>query len=165
MVQLKKMTDEEKFEMYMQIPHEQLVRMKIEEERVLEEMEKELKTRLGIYSAPTENFVIEEKSASLEKDTLIYKDDNIELHEFDSVQLTNGLNATICGKIYQHEVITEDTPIALMTNPLSSIGSCCYLKHIVKVIKHNGSFQDEMNWWFEGDNLVNQPLHIQLSKE
>ena len=35
------MTPEEKFEMYMQVPHEELVRMKIEEERILKIVEAE----------------------------------------------------------------------------------------------------------------------------
>ena len=39
MYQVIEMTDEEKFEMYMKVPHEELVRMKIEEERVLKLME------------------------------------------------------------------------------------------------------------------------------
>ena len=40
MVQVVDMTDEEKFEMYMKVPHEELVRMKIEEERILKMLEK-----------------------------------------------------------------------------------------------------------------------------
>ena len=43
MYQVVEMTDEEKFEMYMKISHEELVRMKIEEERVLKMMEEERK--------------------------------------------------------------------------------------------------------------------------
>ena len=39
--QVVEMTPEEKFEMYMQVPHEDLVRMKIEEERVLKIVEAE----------------------------------------------------------------------------------------------------------------------------
>ena len=35
------MSDEEKFKMYMEVPHEELVRMKIEEERLMEIMENE----------------------------------------------------------------------------------------------------------------------------
>lgn len=38
-IQQVKMTDEEKFDMYMKVPHEELVRMKIEEERILEMMD------------------------------------------------------------------------------------------------------------------------------
>lgn len=34
MVQVIEMTDEEKYEMYMKIPHEELVKMKIEEEKL-----------------------------------------------------------------------------------------------------------------------------------
>ena len=45
--QLKDMTEQEKFEMYMNVPHEKLVRMKIEEERVLEEVE----TQLELYKS------------------------------------------------------------------------------------------------------------------
>ena len=41
MYQVVEMTDEEKFEMYMKVPHEELVRMKIEEERILKMMEKD----------------------------------------------------------------------------------------------------------------------------
>lgn len=33
--QVKDMSDEEKFDMYMKTPHEELVKMKIEEERIL----------------------------------------------------------------------------------------------------------------------------------
>ena len=40
-VQVIEMTPEEKFEMYMQVPHEDLVRMKIEEERILKIVEAE----------------------------------------------------------------------------------------------------------------------------
>lgn len=40
-VQVIEMTPEEKFEMYMKIPHEDLVRMKIEEERILKIVEAE----------------------------------------------------------------------------------------------------------------------------
>lgn len=42
MVQVVKMTDEEKFEMYMKVPHEELVRMKIEEEKVLDDVTEKL---------------------------------------------------------------------------------------------------------------------------
>lgn len=41
MIQVIKMSDEEKFKMYMEVPHEELVRMKIEEERLMEIMENE----------------------------------------------------------------------------------------------------------------------------
>lgn len=41
MYQVVEMTDEEKFEMYMKVPHEELVRMKIEEERVLKMLEQD----------------------------------------------------------------------------------------------------------------------------
>ena len=40
-VQVVELTPEEKFEMYMQVPHEDLVRMKIEEERILKIVEAE----------------------------------------------------------------------------------------------------------------------------
>ena len=40
-VQVVEMTPEEKFEMYMQVPHEDLVKMKIEEERILKIIEAE----------------------------------------------------------------------------------------------------------------------------
>ena len=43
MVQVVKMTDEEKFKMYMEVPHEELVRMKIEEEKVVEHLEEQLR--------------------------------------------------------------------------------------------------------------------------
>lgn len=49
MLQVQKMTDEEKFKMYMDIPHEDLVRMKIEEERVLEEVEMQLELLKSKY--------------------------------------------------------------------------------------------------------------------
>lgn len=39
MYQVIEMTDEEKYEMYMKIPHEELVKMKIEEEKVLKLLE------------------------------------------------------------------------------------------------------------------------------
>lgn len=39
MVQVIEMTDEEKYEMYMKVPHEELVKMKIEEERIMKMME------------------------------------------------------------------------------------------------------------------------------
>ena len=39
MVQVIEMTDEEKYEMYMKIPHEELVKMKIEEEKSMKMME------------------------------------------------------------------------------------------------------------------------------
>lgn len=42
--QLKDMTEQEKFEMYMNVPHEKLVRMKIEEEKVLEQLEDRMET-------------------------------------------------------------------------------------------------------------------------
>ena len=55
MVQVVEMTDEEKFEMYMKVPHEDLVRMKIEEERVLNQLEKELeKYRNNNYTTTPE---------------------------------------------------------------------------------------------------------------
>lgn len=42
--QLKDMTDQEKFEMYMNVPHEKLVRMKIEEEKLVEQLEGRMET-------------------------------------------------------------------------------------------------------------------------
>ena len=41
MMQVIKMTNEEKFKIYMEVPHEELVRMKIEEEKLMEIMENE----------------------------------------------------------------------------------------------------------------------------
>ena len=40
-VQVVEMTPEKKFKMYMEVPHEDLVRMKIEEERILKIVEAE----------------------------------------------------------------------------------------------------------------------------
>lgn len=40
-IQQVKMTDEEKFNMYMKIPHEELVMMKIEEEKYVDMLENE----------------------------------------------------------------------------------------------------------------------------
>ena len=37
--QLKEMTDEEKYEMYMKVPHEDLVKMKIESEKYMKMLE------------------------------------------------------------------------------------------------------------------------------
>ena len=51
-VQVVEMTPEEKFEMYMKVPHEDLVRMKIEEERVLNQLEKELKKYIECIYTP-----------------------------------------------------------------------------------------------------------------
>lgn len=38
-MQIVELTDEEKFDMYMKIPHEELVRMKIEEEKHIKMLE------------------------------------------------------------------------------------------------------------------------------
>lgn len=42
MVQLVEMTDDEKFNMYMKVPHEDLVKMKIEEEKYVKYLEDQL---------------------------------------------------------------------------------------------------------------------------
>lgn len=51
MVQLQKMTDEEKFEMYMKVSHEDLVKMKIEEEKYVEMLETQLGGKTFTYTA------------------------------------------------------------------------------------------------------------------
>lgn len=50
MVQVVKMSDEEKFEMYMNTPHEDLVRMKIEEEKYVEQLEQQVNPQSYFYT-------------------------------------------------------------------------------------------------------------------
>ena len=49
MVQVIEMTDEEKFKIYMNTPHEQLVRMKIEEEKILKRLEKDRPVHVYVH--------------------------------------------------------------------------------------------------------------------
>lgn len=188
MLDVQKMAYEEKYQMYMKMPHEELVKMKLEEEKALE-LTEEILSRLQDKSNQytnkdykqlentfhyidlfeNEREVVVQGNATIlrmkQEHDVLYKDDNIELREFDAVRLTNGLYATIRSKQFQNNIITNNTPIAIMTNPISSVASYCYLKHIVEVISHNDSFEEELEWWFKDDHVVNQPLYIQLDIE
>lgn len=94
---------------------------------------------------------------------LLFKKDGLEVFTHDVVELTNGKIASIFGSEFQYDMVDENTKILLTTNPISSLTSYCYPKHIKRVIEHCGCFENEMDWWFKSG--VKQELYIHLEKE
>ena len=98
---------------------------------------------------------------------VIYKNNDLEIRSWDVVKLTNGMIVGIFGAVYEHVSkdnlpFDENTPIYIMTTPISSMTSTCYPEHIVEIVEHCGCFENQMDYCHK--HSVNQPLYIVLNR-